>query len=135
MNEKLTKIKEKWSTIQFNVADLFFYFLHFNVPGNKCHKKQWRVPFFTRIKLVVRVPACARAIAHIKRRRLNPWGFRHSFSNWCLWNMERIKLIDKWFLNVPREQITCINTGFAFSGILESFLLTSKTSPKILYLF
>ena len=45
---------------------LLFHFLRSNVPSNKCHKRKWRVPFFSRIKLVTRVLTCARAIARIK---------------------------------------------------------------------
>ena len=56
----------------------FFNFLHHNVSDNKCHKQKWCVLFFTCIKLVVRVLACAHAIAHIKWRRLcHMW--RHQF--------------------------------------------------------
>ena len=47
-----------------------FHLFHSNVPGNKCHRQKWRVLLFTRIKLVARVLACARAIAYIKLRRL-----------------------------------------------------------------
>ena len=68
VNERLTEIKEKWPTIQFHV--FFFHFPHSNVPNNKCHKQKWRVLFFTRIRLVACVLACARAIARIKWIRL-----------------------------------------------------------------
>ena len=46
----------------------FFHFLRSNV---QCHKQKWRVLFFTRIKLVACVLACARAIARIKWRRMH----------------------------------------------------------------
>ena len=50
---------------------IFLFFLSWSsVPDNKCHKQKWHVLFYTRIKLVARVLACARAIAQIKRRRL-----------------------------------------------------------------
>ena len=49
---------------------LLFRFLHSNAPDNKCHKQKLRILFFTRIKLVTRVLACACAIARIKCRRL-----------------------------------------------------------------
>ena len=49
---------------------LFFDFLCSNVPDNRCHKQKWRVLFFTRIKLVARMLACARVIARIKWRTL-----------------------------------------------------------------
>ena len=59
-NEKLTKVKEKWSTNKF---DVFFSFF-------KCHKQKWCVLFLTYINLVARVLACVYAIPHIKWRRL-----------------------------------------------------------------
>ena len=56
---------------QFDVFDLcFIHFLHCNVPDNKCYKQKWSVLFFTRIKLVAHVLACARVIARIKWKRL-----------------------------------------------------------------
>ena len=64
-DKRLTKVKEKRSTIQFDIL-ILLYFLHSNVPDNNCHKQKWRVLFFTRIKLV----ACARAIARTKWIRL-----------------------------------------------------------------
>ena len=48
----------------------FFHFLLCNAPDSKCYKQKWSVLFFTRIKLVVRVLPCARAIARIKWKRL-----------------------------------------------------------------
>ena len=39
----------------FNLMFLFFYFLHSNVPDNKCHKHRWRVLCYIHIKLVVSV--------------------------------------------------------------------------------
>ena len=65
-NEILTKIKEKWSTINFDISDLSFHFLHFNVPDNTCHKQKWRMLCFTYIKLKVHVLVWAPGIAHIK---------------------------------------------------------------------
>ena len=47
-----------------------FHFFHSNVPDNKCHRQKWHVLFFTCIKLVACVLACACAITHIKWRRL-----------------------------------------------------------------
>ena len=53
-----------------NLMFLFFHFLCSNVPDKKCHKQKWCVLFFTRIKLVMQVLECARAITRIKWRRL-----------------------------------------------------------------
>ena len=68
---KLTKgqqrLKENDQVFSFSS---FFCFLCSNVPDNKCHKQKWRVLFFTRFKLVVRVLACMSVIARIKWRRL-----------------------------------------------------------------
>ena len=69
-NESITKIKEKSSIIQFDALALCFIFFHSNVSDNNCYRQMWRVLFFTRIKLVARVLACAHAIARIKWRRL-----------------------------------------------------------------
>ena len=55
-NNRLTKIR--------NLMFLFFRFLCFNVPDNRCHKRKWRVLFFTCIKLVMHVLVCAHAIAY-----------------------------------------------------------------------
>ena len=49
---------------------VLFYFLHLIVPDNKCDKQKWYVLFPICIKTVVNVLACARAITHIKWRRL-----------------------------------------------------------------
>ena len=38
-----------------------------------------------------------------KREKINPWKFTHSFSNLSFENVERIKLNDKWFLDLSRE--------------------------------
>ena len=38
-NKRLTKIKEKRSTIKLNVFVLTFIFFHLNVPDNKCQNK------------------------------------------------------------------------------------------------
>ena len=70
-DKRLTKVKEKWSTIRFDIFLSFFHFLHSYVPDNKCHKQKWHVIFFTCIKLVASVLACARAIASIKWIRLD----------------------------------------------------------------
>ena len=48
---------------------LLFPFLHSNVTDNNCHKQKWHVLFFTRIKLVPRVPACANAMMTLGRTR------------------------------------------------------------------
>ena len=48
----------------------FLHFLHFNVPDNKWHKQRYCMLFFTYIKLMASVLACASAIACIKWRRL-----------------------------------------------------------------
>ena len=48
---------------------MFLYFLSFscsNVPHNKCHKQKWPVLFFTLIKLVAHVLACAHVITCMK---------------------------------------------------------------------
>ena len=72
-NERLTKVKAKWSPIQFDVFDLsFIHFLHSNVPDNKSNEQKWHVLFLTLIKLVAHVLACASAVARIKWRRMNP---------------------------------------------------------------
>ena len=47
----------------------FINFLRFSVP-RKCHKQRWHVLFFTHMKLVVHVLACAPATTCIKWRRL-----------------------------------------------------------------
>ena len=47
-----------------------FYFLHSTVPDNKCDKQKWYMLFFTCIKIVVHVLACAHPITYIKWRRL-----------------------------------------------------------------
>ena len=46
----------------------FFHFLF--IPDNKSYKQKWGILFFTRIKLVARVLACACAIERIKWKRL-----------------------------------------------------------------
>ena len=50
----------------------FIFFIPSNVPDNKCHRQTWIMLFFTCIKLVVHVLACA--IAYIKWRRLETQG-------------------------------------------------------------
>ena len=70
-NERLTKVKEKSSTIKFDVFVRSFILLCSNVPENKCHKHKWHLLFFTRIKLVARVLVCAGAITRIKWRRMH----------------------------------------------------------------
>ena len=72
---KLTKGWQRFNKNDrlLNLMFFFFHFLRFNVPDNKCHKQKWRMLFFTRIKLVAQVLACARVIASIKSRRLS-WG-------------------------------------------------------------
>ena len=62
-NEKLTKVKEKWSTNKFDVFVYLFIFF-------KCHKQKWCVLFLTYVDLVARVLACVYAIPQIKWRRL-----------------------------------------------------------------
>ena len=42
---------------------LYFHFLGSNVSENKCYKHKWHMLFFTHIKLVMPVLACAHAIA------------------------------------------------------------------------
>ena len=56
------------------LLNLMFLFFLFFVPisHTRSHKPKWCVLFFTRIKLVARVLACARANARIKWRRLIP---------------------------------------------------------------
>ena len=73
-DKRLTKVR-KVINYQIWYFLSFFHFLHSYVPDNKCHKQKWRVLFFTRIKLVASVLACARAIASIKWIRLdsNRW--------------------------------------------------------------
>ena len=44
----------------------FFHFLHCNVPDNKCYKQKRDMLFFTCIKLVACVLACAHVIVNIK---------------------------------------------------------------------
>ena len=61
---------EKKENQLFNLMFLFLQFHHPNVLDNKCDKQKWHRPFFTSIKLVVYVLACACAIAHIKWIRL-----------------------------------------------------------------
>ena len=79
-NKRLTKIKEKRSTIKLNVFVLTFIFFHLNVPDNKCQNKSgMRYYFLTRIKLVVRVLLCVRVIARIKCRRLFLFFFKGKF--------------------------------------------------------
>ena len=68
-NLSLIKIREKWSTIQFDVIDLS---IDFSVPMfHQSHKQMWCVVFFTCIKLVASALACARVITCIKWRRLH----------------------------------------------------------------
>ena len=66
VNGSLTKIKEKLSTIQFDVFDLSIIF---SIP-NKCHKQKRCMLFFTHIKLVARVLVCACVTTCIKWGRL-----------------------------------------------------------------
>ena len=44
---KLTKVKEKWSTIKFDVFVLSFIFLCSSVPENKFHKQVVHAIFYT----------------------------------------------------------------------------------------
>ena len=67
-NERLKKVKEKWSTIKFHV--LFSRFLLSNILDNECRKQKWCLPIFTRMRLVANALVCASAIARIKWRRL-----------------------------------------------------------------
>ena len=65
-NERLTKVKKKNDQL---LSLMFLFFLSFflsNVPDNKCQKHKWHVPFFTRMKLLESVLACARAMTRIK---------------------------------------------------------------------
>ena len=70
LKKKIKKGYSKIITYSIWCFCFFFHFLHSNFPDIKCHRKKWRVLFFTRIKLVARVLACARAIARIKSRGL-----------------------------------------------------------------
>ena len=70
-NHGLTKGKEKWSTIQFDVFVLSFTFFFPVSQTVRCHKQKWCMLFSTPIKLVAHVLVCAYAITCIKRRRLN----------------------------------------------------------------
>ena len=59
--------------IWMSYLEVFCYFFHFlcsNVSDSKCHKQKWCVLFFTCIKLVAQVLACARVMTRIKWRRL-----------------------------------------------------------------
>ena len=69
-SKRLTKVKEKWSAIQFDVFLSFFHFLHSDVPDNKYHKQKGHVLFSAHIKLVVHVLMCVHVIACIKWRSL-----------------------------------------------------------------
>ena len=68
-NKSITKIKKM---INYSIWCFWslFHFFHSNVTDNTCHRQRWCVLFFTRIKIVVRMLACARVIARIKWRRL-----------------------------------------------------------------
>ena len=73
VNKMLTKVNEKWSTIQFDAFSMFcsfFHFIHSIVQDNKFHKQKWHMLFFTCIKLMMLVVVCVHAIAHIKSIRL-----------------------------------------------------------------
>ena len=59
------KVKEKWSTIKFDV--FFFHFLNSNVPNNKSYKQKWHQPHQTSGACAW---LCVYVIAHIKWIRL-----------------------------------------------------------------
>ena len=67
-NKNITKIKEKWSIIQFDGFALCFIFFHSNVSDNKCHRQKWHVLFFTHIKLMAHVVACAH-VSHTSNKK------------------------------------------------------------------
>ena len=69
-NERLTKVTEKWSTVQFDVFDLSIIFFILMSQTISLISRYWCMLFFTRIKLVARVLLCSHAIAYIKCRRL-----------------------------------------------------------------
>ena len=77
VDERSTKVNRSLYNFTFFLMFLLFHFLHSNVSDkNECHKKKWRVLFFTRIQLVAHVPACVRVIARIKWIRLTFIGKR-----------------------------------------------------------
>ena len=65
-----TTFKLKKGNQPLNVMFFVNFFFHSTVPDNKSDKQKWYMLFFTCINIVVDVLACARAIAHIKWRRL-----------------------------------------------------------------
>ena len=76
-SKRLTKVKEKWSTIQYDVFAIF-HFLPSNVPDNMCHKYKWQMQFFTCVRLVPHILVFAHAIACIKWRWLHLMGFEET---------------------------------------------------------
>ena len=69
-NERLTKVKEKWSTIKFDVfIRSFVFFIPVTQTVSAINK--WCMLFFTCIRLVAHVLARELAIACIKLRRLS----------------------------------------------------------------
>ena len=52
----------------FNLMILFFHFLHFSVPDDKCHNQKWCVLFFTRIRLSLsKCPPVTRLPCYLNR--------------------------------------------------------------------
>ena len=70
---KLTKGKQRLKKKLFHLMFFlsFFHFLNWNVPDNKCYKQKWSMLFFTQIKLMAHVLACACALAHINEKDCN----------------------------------------------------------------
>ena len=65
-------IRDKEKAISHWIWCFFLCFIFFitTVPDNRCDKQKWYVLSFTCIKIVVHVLAWARAIAHIKLKKL-----------------------------------------------------------------
>ena len=63
------ELKKRQWTIEFDVFVLCFIFF-IPLSQTMCDKQKWYMLFFTCIKIVVHVLACAHPIAHIKWRRL-----------------------------------------------------------------
>ena len=91
VNQRLAEVKEKWPNNQFDVFVLSFS--SFQGPNSKYHKQKWRVLFFTRIRLVSCVLACAHEIARIKSIRLH----------WCVFWSTMFWKKDILFVSIPKQ--------------------------------
>ena len=91
--------------IDYSIWCFVLSFSSSNVLGNKYHNQKWRVPYFTRIKLEVRVLVCVRVIARIKLIRLKGWALCfHRFEHFACVAMYICIYIEREYIEKKRKR-------------------------------